>query len=85
MYRLSKIHSAELQIRNRIGVRYNAARIREGIHLISFSLILKASLIQWAAHRFRFAIKHMSVNHGRFDIFMTEQFLHCADIVTSLE
>jgi hypothetical protein len=27
----------------------------------------------------------MSVNHGRFDIFMPEQFLYRANIVTSLE
>ena len=37
------------------------------------------------AHAFAAAIQHMSINHGRADIFVTQQFLNGANIISRFE
>ena len=43
------------------------------------------SVVEWGADGEAAALEDMSVNHCRFDIFVTEEFLNGADIITALE
>ena len=42
-------------------------------------------LIQRAADAYPTFVKNMGVDHGCFDIFVAEKFLHCTDIVAGFE
>jgi len=42
----------------------------------------KASLIQWAAHRFGVAVEHVGINHCGSDISMPKQFLNGKDVIS---
>jgi hypothetical protein len=44
-----------------------------------------SSVIQWAAHGLWPAVEHMSVNHGGFNILVSKQLLHGADIIPGLQ
>jgi hypothetical protein len=43
-----------------------------------------ASLIQRAAHGTGPAVQHVGIDHGSFDILVSEQFLDGADIISGL-
>lgn len=43
---------------------------------------LRFSSIQWTAHASATTIQHVSVNHGRPHIFVSEQFLDCANVIS---
>lgn len=43
------------------------------------------SWIKRAAHPFASAMQHVCIDHGRFDVFMAQKFLHGANIITILQ
>ena len=43
------------------------------------------SLIEWTLHAETRPVEHVRVNHGCRNVFVTEQFLHYSDVVTSRE
>ena len=45
----------------------------------------RLEFVEWAADTERTAIEHVSVDHCRLDVFVTELFLHGADVVTSFK
>jgi hypothetical protein len=45
----------------------------------------RSEFVERAADAQRAAIEYVSVDHSRFDIFVTKQFLHGADVVTGFQ
>ena len=62
---------------NRVGIECYGCRI----YRYELALRSRRSAVKRASHAAGATIEHVGVDHGRADVFVTEQFLDCADIV----